>query len=159
MDYKNGKIYTLRSPHTDKYYIGSTTTILAKRLHGHKKSYMCYLKNGGNFTTSFDLLSLGDVKIELLEEFPCKNKMELEKREGELQREHKNMLVNKYIASRTRKEWIEDNKEKQQKYMKEHNKEYYIKNKEIISEQKKDYYKKNRESILEKKQLKKSELI
>ena len=35
MDYNNGKIYTIRSPTTDKYYIGSTTQALRVRLAKH----------------------------------------------------------------------------------------------------------------------------
>ena len=39
MDYKNGKIYTIRSFQTDKYYIGSTCTMLSKRFSNHKSNY------------------------------------------------------------------------------------------------------------------------
>jgi hypothetical protein len=34
--YENGKIYTIRSPHTDKYYIGSTIASLKKHFYQHK---------------------------------------------------------------------------------------------------------------------------
>lgn len=86
MDYKNGKIYALRSHQTDKYYIGSTTQPLYKRLYGHKHS---------NRTSSKELVNnYSDVYIELIEAFPCENKEQLSKRENELIREFKDSLVN-----------------------------------------------------------------
>ena len=86
MDYKNGKIYALRSHQTNKYYIGSTTQPLYKRLYGHKHSKM---------TSSKELVNnYNDVYIELIEAFPCENKEQLTKRENELIREHKDDLVN-----------------------------------------------------------------
>jgi hypothetical protein len=135
MDYKNGKIYTLRSPHTDKYYIGSTTTILAKRLYCHKSQFNQYIKGNQNYhyMTSYELFILGEVTIELLEEYSCENKMQLEKREGQLQREHKNNLVNKVIAG------VCDHSA----FMKE----YYIKNKEEIKKKQDEYRKTNKELV------------
>ena len=37
--YAQGKIYAIRSPSTDKIYIGSTCDTLAKRLYGHRVHY------------------------------------------------------------------------------------------------------------------------
>jgi len=82
--YENAKIYAIRSPHTEKYYIGSTISSLSKRFHQHK----CQ-KN-----TSQKIIMLGDAYIELLENFPCKSKDELRKREGEYLRKHKSEIVN-----------------------------------------------------------------
>ena len=39
--YQNGKIYTIRHPETDKFYIGSSTQSLSKRLAKHKGNYKC----------------------------------------------------------------------------------------------------------------------
>ena len=86
MDYKNGKIYTSRSHQTDKFYIGSTCSTLIKRLSQHKSKW--------NDTTAKEILTYQDYYIELLELYPCNSKMELNKREGELIRLHKNMCVN-----------------------------------------------------------------
>ena len=137
--YNKSMIYTIRSPATDKYYIGSTTQILCKRFSDHKKNYKLYLDEKFNFITSFKILELGDAYIELLEEFSCDNKLQLEKREGELIREHKNECVNKRIEGRTKNEYRIDNKES----IKEQNKQYYIDNKEHH----KQYYIDNIESI------------
>ena len=95
--YNTSMIYTIRSPTTDKYYIGSTTQKLCKRFGDHKINYKKYLDAKHHFVTSYKILELGDAYIELLEEINCDNKTQLEKREGELIREHKNNCVNKRI--------------------------------------------------------------
>ena len=142
--YNNSMIYTIRSPHTDKYYIGSTTQILCKRFSDHKVNYNDYLNEKYHFVTSFKIFELGDAYVELLEEVNCENKHQLVRREGELIRLHKNECVNKRIEGRTQKEYQIDNKEeitKQRKqYTIEHAKEkslydkkFAIDNKEMIN--------------------------
>jgi hypothetical protein len=115
MDYKEAKIYAIRSYQTDKIYIGSTCQPLYKRFYQHKKM---------NDTSSKEILDLNDAYIELLENFPCSNRDELKKREGELIRD--NNSVNKNVAGRNRCQWYKDNKktilEKQhERYNKIHN--------------------------------------
>jgi hypothetical protein len=39
MDYKNGKIYAIRSYQTEDIYIGSTLQTLTKRLSKHKDQF------------------------------------------------------------------------------------------------------------------------
>jgi hypothetical protein len=154
MDYKNGKIYTIRSYQTDQLYIGSTTQPLSKRLYKHVSDYKRYLKGEKNFITSFEIIKFDDAYIELLEEYPCENKMMLQKREGELIRI--NTCVNKVIPCRTLNEWKEENKDKikeqQKEYReqnkdinKEYNKEYRKQNEDKIKEQQKEYYEQNKE--------------
>ena len=117
MDYSNGKIYTIRSFQTDKYYIGSTTTSLAKRFSCHKFDY----KNGRSISSS-EIVKFDDAYIELLEDYPCGSKNELNKREGQLIRQYKNECVNNNIAGRTDKEynkqWRQKNKDKIKEYKK-----------------------------------------
>ena len=97
--YNNSMIYSIRSPHTDKFYIGSTTQSLCKRFANHKSNYNSYVNSGiGSFITSFKIIELGDSYIELLEGFDCENRNELEKREGELIRLHKYFSINKNMA-------------------------------------------------------------
>ena len=98
-NFQNGKIYAIRSHQTDKIYIGSTTQTLAVRFGGHKKNMDC---------SSIQILEFGDAYIELLEEFPCANKMQLNRREGELIRLHN--CLNKRIEGRTKSEHYVDNK-------------------------------------------------
>ena len=132
-DYKQGQIYRLWSPHTDKFYIGSTCNMLAKRLCGHKTNYNQYLNGTHNFVSSNELFKLGfdDVKIELIELCPCNSKAELDKREGELIRIHKDNIVNHYISGRTKPEYYQDNRDE-------------------ILEKKIEYHRVNRDEILEK---------
>lgn len=106
--YTNGKIYSLRSPNLEKYYIGSTTQPLHKRFHEHKKHYDSFCEERRNGISSFEVIKAGDCYIELIEEFPCKNRMELRKREGEIQRQHKDEIVNKREEGRTKKQWAKD---------------------------------------------------
>jgi hypothetical protein len=127
-DYKNGLIYTIRSPHTEKIYIGSTCQRMSKRLYTHRHNYKAYKNGTSTYITSYKILELGDEYIELLEAYPCNSRIELHKREGELIREYKDICVNKIIAGRTRKEYYEDNIEHAKKYRQD-NKEYIKQNK------------------------------
>ena len=105
--YKRGKIYAIRSPHTEKYYIGSTTSpYLSKRLSGHRMKYKLFMRNESHYMTSFELFKLGDEYIELIENCSCDNVNELCKREGELIRQYKDNIFNKFIPDRTQKEYV-----------------------------------------------------
>lgn len=132
--YLNGKIYTIRSHLTDDIYIGSTCLPLPKRLYKHRSGYKAYSQGLFNYITSFEILKFDDHYIELLEPFPCCSKAELEKREGECIRSMP--CVNKVVAGRTHREWIEDNKES----IAERGKIYYEINKEKIAETRAAYY-------------------
>ena len=126
--YNNSFIYTIRSPHTDKFYIGSTTQKLCKRFANHKASYNSYLSNVGNHVSSYKIIELGDSYIELLEQINCDSKIQLEMREGELIRIHKDLCVNKSIAGRTITQ-------------------YNLENADIIKQRKKKYYANNTDKI------------
>jgi len=140
-DYKKGKIYKLWSPHgtEEEVYYGSTCNDLRFRKNGHKTS-------NKKCTSSILFEKYDDVRIELVEDYPCNNKAELNKKEGEYIRENK--CLNRYIPCRTYKEYCEDNKEK----IAEQHKAYYQNNKEKILEQQKEksknYYENNKEEIL-----------
>lgn len=160
MDYKNGKIYTIRSHQTDKFYIGSTTQPLSKRFHCHKSKYKNYLDGKTNYITSFDIIKYGDAYIELLEAYPCDNKMMLLKREGECIRAEPN-CVNKFVAGRTQREYKIDNadkiKEIQKKYqkqnadkVKEYQKQYKEQNSDKVKEYQKEYSKQYRDQNVDK---------
>ncbi len=151
--FNKSMIYSIRSPATDKYYIGSTTQILCKRFSDHNINYKSYLKGTSKFMTSFKIIKLGDAYIELLEEINCDNKTQLEKREGEFIRIHKNNCVNKRIEGRTKKEYRIENVEKSKAYREAHiDKEiqYRIDNKDKIKKQSKQYRLDNVEIITKK---------
>ena len=124
VDYKLGKIYALRSHETDDIYIGSTAQkLLSTRLGGHKRNYKRWLNGKDNYTTSFELIKYDDCYIELLQEYPCENRHQLCKKEGEYIR--KMNCVNKLIAGRTNREWHQDNKENIQEYQKQYQSDVY----------------------------------
>jgi hypothetical protein len=136
--YSRGKIYKLVSDMTDLIYIGSCCKPLSKRLCAHKSDF----KLGKARTKSVELFKLGGkVEIILIEDYPCKSKWELERRER-YHIEH-NICVNKFKPARTNEERLNQ--------MKEYYKEYYEANIEAISEKAKQYHEVNRDVILEKK--------
>ena len=92
----------------------------------------------------FNEYGVENCKIELIEKYPCENRDELLKREGEHIKN--NNCVNRCVAGRTINEWKEDNKE----HYKAMRKAYSDENKEYICEKSKEHYDKNKETILEK---------
>jgi len=134
--YQNGKIYILKSNQTNKVYIGSTTRTLKQRFHAHKYA---------NTTNSKILLDgYNDVKIELLELYPCNNKIELLKKEGEYIKKYKDTCINIKCAGRLPIEYYYDN----QLDLLNHQKEYRKNNKELIRLQQKEYYQKRKSMSL-----------
>ena len=140
-NYQNGKIYAIRSHQTDNIYIGSTCSPLYKRFYDHKANYKSK-KNKINYS-SFKIVKYDDAYIELLEEYPCNSKEELNKKEGEYIRSMD--CVNKEIAGRTEKEYKEENKE----HYKQLSKKYRKENKEHLKEYIKKYRKENKEHLKE----------
>jgi hypothetical protein len=140
-DYQKAKIYRIISPSKNLVYYGSTTQTLSQRLTDHlkKKKY-----NKGGQYTSYLVLDCEDYKIELVEEYPCNNKEQLFKKEGEYIKA--NECVNKYIAGRTDKEWRDDNREYLLNYDRERNKK---RDKQKEKERKDTYRKNNPEKVKE----------
>lgn len=99
--YKKGKVYSIRSHNCPEYYVGSTCLSLADRLRKHVIQYNYYLKTTLNPVASYDIIGKGNYYIELLEEYSCNTKAELERREGHYIREAKELAVNKRIAGQS----------------------------------------------------------
>lgn len=151
--YNNSKIYMIWSILGDDKYYGSTTQKLSIRMCGHKTSYKKGIKNISSYIL-FEKYGIDNCKIELVLNYPCNSKEELNKKEGEYIRN--NQCVNKQIAGRTHKIYYEENKDKIKEYQKEwffDNKErireYKETNKEKTSEKNKEYYKANKAKILQ----------
>lgn len=153
--YGSGKIYKIWSPsREDLVYYGSTIEKLNRRLAGHKTKYALY-KAGGKCsnTTSFKIFDgCSDYRIDLVLNYPCNSKEELNAKEGEYIKN--NACVNKVVPCRTNKEYRLDNKEKEKarhkKYNddhKEQSKQYRELNREAIKEQNKQYRELNKETI------------
>jgi len=135
--YENGKIYLVKCKNNPNLiYVGSTHMSLEKRFRCHKTGKKCSLYQyvNGDWDNWY---------IELYEEYPCKNKYILERREGEVQRDI--ATINKNLARRTCKQYRQDNSEKIAKQRKQH----YQDNREVCLENMKQHYQNNREVRLE----------
>jgi hypothetical protein len=103
VNYANAKIYRIYSPKHHRIYIGSTCKKLIDRLRGHRYNYRQWQEYKYAHVTNFELMMFKDVKIELLEAFPCKSRKELLVREG-FWIQNTTHCLNKYVVGRTRNE-------------------------------------------------------
>jgi hypothetical protein len=94
------------------------------------------------YVTSYEILKYDDHYIELVEKFPCADKAELHKREGEVIRA--NPCVNKCIPGRTRAEY---HKEYYVGAVKDKKKARYQDNADKIKADMRQYYQDNIEKI------------
>jgi hypothetical protein len=141
MSYSNAKIYTIKCKNDDKLiYVGSTIQPLSVRWGGHKA--VCKMEKHKNrliYKTINE--KWDDWEINLYEEYPCENKEQLKKREGEVIREIGSL--NTKIEGRTQKEYYDN---KQESILKQ-KKVYYYANRDKILEHKKVYYIDNKNII------------
>jgi excinuclease UvrABC ATPase subunit len=145
-DYQDSKIYKIVNYDNDDVYIGSTTEpTLARRLAKHVGNYKSYLNGKSSYTTSYKIIETGNYDIQLIEAFPCNNKMELHAREGYWIKQLE--CVNKVVPGRTAKEYGEEYREKNKDMIREKKKRYNEKNKENIAEYHKEYRKNHKETI------------
>ena len=118
--YQNGKIYKIVCNETGEVYYGSTIQKLITRMNKHK--------NKKKYCRSKQIINRGNYYYELVENYSCNNRKELETREKWYI--ENNECINKNIPLRTRKEYRQDNKEK----IKEYSKQYRESNIEKIKE-------------------------
>jgi hypothetical protein len=133
--YTNGKIYRLVCNITGLNYYGSTIQPLYKRLNDHKKSYSKYTRDKFHYLTAYEIIKNNNFNIVLVEEFPSKNKQQLEARERYYI--DNNECINKYRPTRTKKEYYEEH----EKHLTNLKKQHYINNKDIIQQKRKEKYK------------------
>ena len=154
-DYSKSKIYKIVSDWTDLVYVGSTISSLKQRMHIHAYNYHKYMLNPDcQYCSSYEIFDFGDARIELIESYPCKSKKELNLRETYYQ---KNLsCVNIRFASRTKKEYEQENKHKFKEYrlmnedkIREYHKAYYQRNKKKFQEHNKKYYAENTDKVKE----------
>ena len=139
MKYQDGKIYKILNSESDDVYVGSTTQKLSKRMTNHRTQ----AKNGKNHLLYQQMREIGDDKfyIELVENYPCENLEQLNKREGEYIRQM--ATLNEKVAGRTKQEYNDNNRDiKNQKA-----KEYYQENKEQILQRQREHYEENKDRI------------
>jgi hypothetical protein len=106
----NGFIYKITSNLTDRVYIGSTTKRPEERLRQHLNTYNCYLSGNYPYTTSFELIALGPVNIDIIQSITVDTKEQLHDHEALLIREEPN-AVNRNIPNRTKVQYYQENRE------------------------------------------------
>ena len=147
VNYQTSQIYKIESTQGPKVYIGSTTKqYLSQRMDKHRSSYKQWKEGKVNKVMAYDLFDeygVENCSIILIESFSCNSKDELRAREGHHIKS--NECVNKHIAGRSQKQWVEDNKDHKDAYLKK----YYEDNKEELTAYKKDYREKNKAMISE----------
>jgi hypothetical protein len=138
--YDRGKIYRVIAP-DNAQYIGSTIDTLISRFGNHRRMYTSWkagnLKRPCATTQLFDKYGVENCKIELIENFPCGCKKELDQREGEIIKA--NNCINKVVAGRSGEEYRKDKKEE----LNQKSRTYYEENKEKELERVRSYYKEN----------------
>ena len=108
-----GKVYMLSSPNYPKVYVGSTIQNLSRRMSRHRGKQ--------NTCRSRELFeACGDsVKVEVLEEVAVNDRRELERIEIRYLKKYQDMLVNRNMPHRDRKERYRENIDKMRAYHRE----------------------------------------
>ena len=148
IDYSKACIYKIvcKDPTIKDCYVGSTTDLIRRRGQ-HKTVCNNANRNSFNFLVYQFIRENGgwdNWEVLHVEDYPCSNKNELEKREREVLEELAATL-NRVIPTRTKKEY------KQTDTYKAQDKRYREQNREEILQKKKDYYYKVKGKISEKK--------
>ena len=146
MNYKHGKIYSIRNTVDDDIYIGSTCQRLSQRMVKHRFNAKQEVCSNYRLYQKMNELGIDKFYIELVIEYPCENKDQLRAKEGEYIREVG--TLNMLIAGRTTKHYREEHKEKMSKYQKV----YRVENKDNLKQQKVEY--RQRDDVIEKRKLK-----
>lgn len=143
VNYQHGKIYRLVCNVTGLQYISSTTQPLSRRLAEHVSKFKAWKTGKTKYVTSFKVFEGDDYEIILVEGFPCENKDQLHARERRWIESLPN--VNHHIPTRTKKEWVEANKELIVEYKRQH----YVAHKDYLLEKQRRYYETHKEHVAE----------
>jgi hypothetical protein len=145
-NYQDAKIYKIVNYENDDVYVGSTCEpTLARRLSGHVRDYKGYLNGKTHYITSFDVIATGNYDIQLIEAYPCANKMELHAREGYWIKQME--CVNRHVAGRQRHESDKAYRENNRIEIAIRNKVYRETNKAKIDKYQKIYRDANKDKI------------
>jgi len=154
-DFSKGVIYKIicKDPNVTDIYVGSSCDF-EKRIKRHKEScnnpkyhgynykvYKC-IRDNGNFDNWL---------IEIIEPFPCANKLELKKREIYWIL-HLGSNLNSQLPCifESKEEYDKNRYEQNKEQIKQERKQYYEHNKEEITKRRKKFNQENREKIAEK---------
>ena len=80
-NYSKGKIYKIIDDNDGRIYVGSTTATINHRLGTHVAHYIQYKKGERHNQRSYEVLKGGKYHIELIQNYPCSSRNELEARE------------------------------------------------------------------------------
>jgi gas vesicle protein len=137
MNYSKCCIYKIEHIENESLvYVGHTTNF-NKRKGEHKSNCKNENRKAFNFKLYQMLRDNGGwdrFKMIEVEKYPCKDKREAGRREDEIMTELK-ASINSHRASRTQNQYYEDNKGRNQEYMKQYRED----NKEKIQEYTKEY--------------------
>ena len=131
MDYANGKIYQILNNVDDDVYVGSTCVPLSRRMAKHRWCLKSSVSCNRPLYVKMEELGVDNFYIELLEEYPCDNKEQLNAREGYYIRSM--ATLNMVIAGRSNQQWQADKKDR----ISRNHKQYHEASKEQIHEKKK----------------------
>ena len=150
--FSQGKIYKIISTDCNDVYIGSSSVpYLSTRLAIHKYQYKLWLNDNFYYCSSFKLFVYNHpntCSIELIENYPCRSKKELRKRERYWQEQLPN-CINQKKAYMSNKERLQSIKNYQQSpHYRKLKREYYQKNKTILKKNQHAWYLKNRKRII-----------
>jgi hypothetical protein len=153
-DYAKTIIYKLVNyDYPELVYVGSTTNFTKRKQH-HKNRCLNEKYKKHNLKVYVNIREYDgwdNWNMIKICDYPCENRREAELKEDEYMTELK-ANMNMIRASRTQKQYREDNREKIQQYREDNRekmKEYRDNNKEKIQEYGKEYYETNKNTILE----------
>jgi hypothetical protein len=166
-NYNKGKVYKIVCRITGQIYIGSTCVeLLSHRLREHTYACKAFLTGERKSnTSSYKIIVYGDYYIELIENYPCRSKDELTKRERAFYDSYDCINTNRpfvyedelkedmvrYREKHRGKKAITDAiyRENHKEETKRASSEWYLKNRELVIERSKTHYEENKESISE----------
>ena len=140
-DYSKGKIYKIFNTIDDDIYVGSTVETLQKRFTRHRCCSTKQRTQHFRIYQKMNDIGFDNFCIQLLEEYPCRDKTELNAREGHWIRQIG--TLNTKIQGRTRQEWKDSIKD----ITKEKAHTYYTTNKEKMNKASKINYENNKSTI------------
>ena len=117
-NYQESKIYKIYNTISDDIYIGGTSQILCKRMRDHRKCINTLAKQHYPLYRAFKAYGVENFFIELIDKYPCNDKEELRKKEGDYIREL-NPLFNKNIPGRKKKEYQAEYRENIKDYIRQ----------------------------------------
>lgn len=145
MDYSKGKIYIIKNNANDLCYVGSTCQSIENRFCKHKSCVNTLSKNHYPLYQAMRDLGKQSFYVELVEDYPCNSKQELNAREGHWIRQLNtyNNGYNRRIEKRTDKERYQDVKDTEE--FKDKQRNYVERNKEAIKQYKAEWHEKNKD--------------